>query len=157
MAHEIYLHLDSIMGECNETYHKHWIVLESFNCSITSAYSDGDMSGACEHGEVSISKQIDRASPKLALATCNLTVFNKATIHICNQNATGQINSIVLECIMRKIKLLSYELSGEDTSTESLSLKYEEIEWRYSYLDPYSLGGRGRIVSHWHTEKDTGG
>ena len=54
MAHEIYLHLDSIVGECNETYHKHWIVLESFNCSITSAYSDGDMSGACEHGEVSI-------------------------------------------------------------------------------------------------------
>ena len=157
MAHEIYMHLDSIMGECNEIYHKNWIVLDGFSCSITSAFNDETMSGACEHGEMSISKLIDRSSPKLALATCNLTRFNEGIIHVCNQNATGQINSIVLECLIRGVRFLTYELSGEDTSTDSISLRYETIEWRYSYLDPHSLSGRGRIVTRWDTTSNSGG
>lgn len=157
MAHEIYMHLDSIIGECSEMYHKNWIVLDSFSCSITSALSDGDLTGACQHGDLEISKHIDRSSPKLALATCNATKFNEGIIHICNQNATGQINSIVLECIVRGVKSLSYNLSGEDTSTDSLSLSYETIEWRYMYLDPHSQAGMGRIVTKWDTTKNSGG
>lgn len=157
MAHEIYFRLDSIIGECNEPFHRNWIVLDDFSFSITSAYNDSDISGACEHSDLSISKHIDRSSPELALATCNLTKFNRGTIHICNQNATSQMNSIVLECIIRDVRCLTYQLSGQDTSTDSLTLSYELIEWRYTYLDPSSQTGRGKIVKRWDIAKNSGG
>ena len=155
MAHEIYLKLDSILGECNEIYHKHWIVLDSFSCSISSADSDGNASGGCDHSPLEVSKHIDRSSPKLAIAACNLHKFNCGTIHICNQNATSQLNSIVLECVIRGVKCISYSLNGEDTSTDSLSLSYDSIEWHYMYLDPLSHNGRGRTVTKWDTSTNS--
>lgn len=156
MAHEIYLKLDSIQGECNEQSHKYWIVLDSFSSSISSA-SDDEASGACEHSPLEISKHIDRSSPKLALATCNLHRFNKGIIHICNQNATGVINSVVLECILWGVRCVSYSLSGEDSATDSLSLSYEKIEWHYRYLDPHSLSGRGLVATRWDRLTNSGG
>lgn len=144
------------MGECNEPFHMNWIVLDDFSCSITSAFSDGDISGACEHSDLSISKHIDRSSPELALATCNLTKFNQGTIHICNQNATSNINTIVLECIFRDLRCLTYELSGQDTSTDSLTLSYQLVEWHYTFLDAASQSGKGRIVKRWDIAKNSG-
>ncbi len=156
MAHEIYMRLDSIMGECIESFHMNWIVLDSFSCSI-SAPSDDEASGACELSEMEISKHIDRSSPKLALATCNLTRFDKGTIHICNQNATSSVNTIILECIIRGVRCKSYSLSGEDSATDSISLSYEKIEWLYRYLDPHSSDGRGLVVHRWDKLKNSGG
>lgn len=157
MAHEIYLHLDSIPGECNETYHKQWIVIDSFSCSIEAAGGSGDSSGACEHAPMEISKHIDRSSPKLALAACQRTEFNKATIDICKPTSTGLDSSVILKCILSGVTCLSYNLSGEDNSTDTVSLKYDIIEWHYMQVDSYTLASKGKIVTKWDTLKNTGG
>ena len=81
MAHEIYLKLDALVGECQEKDHVDWIVINSFSCSITAANSDNDdfYSGACEHAPIDITKHIDRSSPKLAIAACMRSRFAQAT------------------------------------------------------------------------------
>jgi type VI secretion system secreted protein Hcp len=167
MAHEIYLKLyvetvpkeNFIIGEAQEQDHKDWIVIDNFSCSVTAASSDNDdfYSGASEHAPIDITKHIDRSSPKLALAACMRTRFAKATIHICQSTATGSHNTIVLECILRGVTCLSYSLSGEDNSTDTIALKYDVIEWHYTYVDPFTLTVRGKVISRWDTKSNKGG
>lgn len=159
MAHEIFMRLDAILGECQEQHHLNWIVLDSFSCSVTAASSDNDdfYSGASEHAPVDISKHIDRSSPKLALAACMRTRFAQAAIHVCQQTTTGLNSSIVLKCILTGVTCLSYNLSGEDNSTDTISLKYDAIQWHYTYVDPFTLTGKGTLISRWDTKSNKGG
>ena len=96
MAHEIFLKLDSIVGECNEVLHKKWIVIDSFSCSITAAGGDDDPCGGCEHSPLEISKHIDMSSPRLALAACRRTEFSTAYIDICKPTAGAY--DVILKC-----------------------------------------------------------
>ena len=157
MAHEIYLRLDAVIGECQEQFHKNWIVIQSFTNSITGAGSGVESSGACKHGSVSISKEIDRSSPKLALAACNGYPFKMATIHVCQATTTGLHSSIVLQCILKDVVCSSYSLSGQNNSTDSIDLDYGSIEWQYTYVDPYTLTGYGKTIAKWDTTKNYGG
>jgi type VI secretion system Hcp family effector len=159
MAHEIYLKLDAIIGEAQEQHHKNWIVIDEFNCSVTAAEGGDDdfYSGASTHVPIGINKHIDRSSPKLALAACMRKRFTKATIHICQSTTTGSNNSIVLQCILTGVTCLSYELNGQDNSTDSITLKYDVIEWHYTYIDPFTLTGKGKLISRWDTKSNKGG
>ena len=158
MAQEIYLKLDAVIGECRETYHKNWIVLDSFSCSVTSADGDDDFySGACKHSPLEITKHIDRSSPKLALAACQRTRFGQAIIHICQATASGFSSSIVLRCVLTGVTCISYSLSGEDHSTDSLSFEYHTIEWHYTYIDSSTLTGKGKLMARWDTKSNKGG
>jgi type VI secretion system Hcp family effector len=159
MAHEIYLKLDALVGECQEEYHRNWIVINSFNCSITAASSDNDdfYSGVCEHAPVDITKHIDRSSPKLAIAACMRSRFSQATIHVCQATTTGFNSTIVLKCILTGVTCLSYNLNGENNSTDTITLKYDAIQWHYTYLDPFTLTGKGTLISRWDTKSNKGG
>ena len=165
MAHEIYLKLDAILGECQQPDHMNWIILDSFNCSVTAANGENDdfYSGACEHSPIEISKHIDRSSPKLALAACQRTRFANAYIHICqasynNQSTFGNnYGTVVLRCVLTGVTCLSYNLNGENNSTDSISLKYDIIEWHYTYIDPFTLKGTSTLMSRWDTKANKGG
>ena len=77
-------------------------------------------------------KQIDKASPKIAEAVCNGTVFPKVEIEVASVSPDG-IPVEYYKYELEKVLISSYSFSGStgDVPTEELSLSYEEIKWTY--------------------------
>ena len=159
MSHDIYLQMKPIRGESTDQGHPDWMEIDSYDISITSAGDDDDSSGACEHSPISITKQIDFASPKLALAACNRTVFEQATIHVCvPTGSTAMINLTIMEYLLSGVTVLSYETTGSDSvPTDTIKLKYEAIECIYHHLNHATGQPMGKSLSRWDTLENTGG
>ena len=94
------------------------------------------------------------SSPKLALAACKRTEFKKAYIDICKPTAGAY--DVILKCKLSGVTCVSYNLSGEDQSSDSFSLLYDSIEWHYTALSSYTLAQSGGIMAKWSVKENKG-
>lgn len=161
MAHEIYLRINTdsnseLKGECFEQAHLGWIVLDEFNFSVTGSSENYRSSGGPELSPISINKHIDKASPKLALATCMRSKFLKAQIDIC-QASSNEASTRILSVYLGGVIPVKYELNGEDNSKDSFDLLYETIKFEYQQINPFTFDPGDKIITHWSVLKSMGG
>ena len=77
MPFDAFLKIETIPGECTDDKHKDWIEILSYSHGVAQLSSGSVSSGGgrsaqrCDHQDFSISKALDKASPKLALSCCN--------------------------------------------------------------------------------------
>lgn len=71
MASDLYLQIDGIKGESNDSAHQDWIEVEAVNWAVTQPKSatastgGGHTAERCELTEISFTKSADLASPIL--------------------------------------------------------------------------------------------
>ncbi len=157
MAFDAFVKIDGIPGESTDDKHKDWMEVLTFNwganqpASATASSSGGATSERANFDNFEVTKSIDKASPKLALACADGTHIKQITVELCRAGKD-------------KVKYMEYKLSnciissitngggGEGEPAEHLSFNYGKIEWTYTQQKRSDGSGGGNVAAGWDRE-----
>ncbi|MGH7940367.1 MAG: Hcp family type VI secretion system effector [Limisphaerales bacterium] len=149
MAGDMFIKIGDISGEAQDKAHSKEIEVLSWSWGVTNAgdahKGSGGGSGKASCQDLSITKYIDSASPKLALACCKGTHYD--TVQLTVRKAGDK----PLEYI--KIKLTQVTIAGistgtsgrEDRLTENVGLNFAAIT--YDYVPQGKDGSAGTTIT----------
>jgi len=154
---DTFLQLDGVPGEATDDKHKDWIELLSYNhgmtqpVSATRSSAGGAATGRTQHGDFTITKFVDKASPKLYEAVSNGKHFSKAKIEVCR---AGGSQVKFLEITMEEVMVSSVQLDshghakdGAELPAEIVTLNYGKIEWIYTQQKRKDGSGGGNVTA----------
>jgi type VI secretion system secreted protein Hcp len=162
MAFDAFLKIDGIPGESTDDKHKDWIEVLSYGLGIqqpASASASTAGGAATERAifqDVSITKALDKASPKLALACADGTHVKQVTLELCR---AGGDKVKYMEYGLTNCIISSYHDGGsaggaEDLPIETVSFNYGKIEWIYTQQKRADGSGVGQVVAGWDLEQN---
>lgn len=135
-----FLKLPDVEGESADTRHKDWIVIESMATPIHRSGSE------VLFGDITIVKQLDKSSRKLAEAVANGTRLSEATIEFTK--LIGDSQEVYLQYKMADVFVTSYTYSSDpptdltnDRQVDEFSFNFEVIKFRYG-------GIRQTVIRH---------
>jgi type VI secretion system secreted protein Hcp len=162
MAFDAFLKIDGVDGESTDDAHADWIEILSFSqgrnqsASATASSAGGATGGRVNLGDFSVTKFVDKASPKLAEACCTGKHISSIVIELCR--AGGD-----------KVKYMEYKLtnsivagvnyggaaqSGDEIPVEEVAFNIGKIEWTYTQQKRPDGGGGGNVSAGWDLEKN---
>lgn len=160
MAFDAFLKIDGIPGESTDDKHKDWIEILSYGWGVSQPSSGAASTGGgasaerADFQDFTISKTIDKASPKLFLACADGTHIKEVKLELCR--AGGD-----------KMKYMEYKLSdcmigiaapsgasggGEALPTEEISFSYGKVEMTYTQQKRADGSGGGNVAAGWDLE-----
>jgi type VI secretion system secreted protein Hcp len=153
-----YIKFAGVDGEAQDKDHKGWSDIISFTQPI---HKPGSGTGATRRrgdvvlDDVTVVKELDKASPKLAEAVCKGRVFDKVEINLtASYTDAGRVTYYAYE--LKNCQVVSYDISGsgqsEDVPTETISINFEEIKVTYTECDS-SGKKKGNIEYSWKVEE----
>ena len=153
-----YIKFDGVDGEAQDKDHKAWSDLASFSQGLTqpgsSATGQTRRRGDVIVEDVHVSKELDKASPKIAEAVCKGKVFPKVDIHLtASYTDAGRVTYYAYE--LKNVLVTSYNISGSGQSEavpmEDISLNFEEIKVTYTEADDKGKS-KGNVEYGWKVE-----
>ena len=148
-----YIKFDGVDGEAVDKDHQAWSDLESFQHSITRGDPSGDTTrqrASATLGDVVVTKELDKSSPKLAESILMGKVFPKVELHLASSAGTYFTYELT------NVMVTSYSISGgaDEMPMESFSLNYEAIKITYT---EYGSDGKskGKVEATWKVEEGT--
>lgn len=169
MANAIFVKFDGLDGECRESGHEKWIQIEAFSHHLSaiidrmaSSGTGGSAVGAAEHGDISITKNLDSSSLPIMAKCCAGQSFATVEIDMMAASSgteaapTQRFLGIVLTDVVIASMNYSDTASAAGRPMETLELNYKKIEWTYT---PYDDTGApaGDITKYWDLKTNTGG
>jgi type VI secretion system secreted protein Hcp len=155
-----YVKLGSIVGESTEPKHSEWINLLAVSQDISRPIAAGASGSTRQRssatlGDILLTKEVDKSTPKLAEAICKGTNFPKVEIHLCTSSEGGtRIPYFMYE--LKNVRVTDYNISGACDGgippSETLSLNYEEVKWTYDELDKEN-NSKGAVETSWKVEE----
>ena len=156
-----YIKFDGIDGEAQDKDHKNWSDILSFNQAVTkpggAATGPTRRRGDVILEDIQVTKEIDKASPKIAEAVCLGRVFPKVDIHVtASYTDAGRVPYYCYE--LKNVQVTSYNIGGsgqsDDVPVEEMSLNFEEIRVTYTETDRAGKK-KGNIEYTWKVEEAT--
>ena len=155
---DMYIKIGDIKGESVDKDHTAWSDLLSFSQTIrlqddvTISPGETRRRGDVVLEDIQVTKELDKASPKLAESILQGTVFPKVEIHLtASYTDAGRVTYYKYE--LTNVMVTSYSISGtgEDIPIEQFSLNFEEIKVTYTEND--STGkSKGNVEYTWKVE-----
>ncbi len=140
MAIDYHLKIDGIQGESQHSKHKDEIDILSWSWGATNPVTivgTGMSAGKVSMSDLTISKRVDKSSPKLL--ALNVTGAHKdSAILTASKSTGGKSPEDFLTIKLTEVYVASYQIGGshgEDVGSESLSLAYGKIEYDYKQQD----------------------
>lgn len=111
---EIYLYIDGIQGESQDSKHEQWIDLLEFKHASVQSVQTGspDAAGRGVFEPVVFKHYVDKATPKFQEATMKGSHIKTAEIHFCKAICGKQ--EVVYKVRLDGIKIVKAEVSAED-------------------------------------------
>ena len=161
MAFDAFIKIGGIEGESTDDKHQGWIELLNFDIGLAQKISSTASSsgGACAEragfNDLSFEKELDKASPELALSCANGTHIDNVIIEICRAGS-------------EKIKFMEYKLtncmiskiitaSGGAFPYDTVSINYGKIQWSYTIQKRKSGVAAGNIACCWDLQRNCKG
>jgi type VI secretion system secreted protein Hcp len=148
----IYVKYDGIDGEATHETHKKWLDAGSLQFGVGRSISTPAGSTANREAsepmvsEVTISKLMDSASPKLFTESCTGAVGKKVQIHLVS---TGSPGNTYIEYTLTNALISSYSVSsGGDRPSESVSISFTKLEYKFIPYDDKNKAGTPISVSY---------
>lgn len=160
MAFDAFIKIKDIDGESTDEKHQGWIEVVSYthglsqSASSTASSAGGASSERANFSDFSFIKQLDIASPALALACADGTHIDEIIIELCRAGT-------------EKVKFMEYKLtncliSGVSTSgngngdlpTETVNIAYGKINWAYVKQDRQGGKAAGNMAAGWDLQKN---
>lgn len=155
MAIDVYLQIDGIKGESSDNAHKDWIECTAVNFEVlqprsaTASSAGGHTAERCEHKDIVVTKLADLATP-LLLEQCSMgKTIPKAKFDFMRADADGKrvtYFNIELENVL--ISGVAPHVVEGNIMTESLSIKYSKVKWKY-VQQKVSGGTGGNTAGGW--------
>ncbi|MDP8243213.1 MAG: type VI secretion system tube protein Hcp [Candidatus Hinthialibacter antarcticus] len=133
-----YIKFDGVDGECQDANHKGWSDILSVEHLIQHVQIATSGRTLAQHFDLTFTKELDKASPKLAEACLRGNKIKRVLIEF----QSNIDNPFIWERIVLDNVLVSrYEIqTSDEIPQESFSLNYEKIHWRYV---PINANGSG--------------
>jgi type VI secretion system secreted protein Hcp len=159
MAFDAFVKISGIEGESTDQKHPGWIEAIAYDTgtrqttSSTASSAGGASAERADFKAFNFSKQVDKASPKLALACADGTHIDTIVLDVCRSGGD-------------KLKFMEYKLSdclicGVSTAggpgefpSEIISVNFGKIEWSYTQQKRSGGGAAGQIAGGWNLEKN---
>ncbi|WP_256645128.1 Hcp family type VI secretion system effector [Thermomonas paludicola] len=154
MASDIFLKIDGIDGESADSKHKGEIdvLAWSFGASNSGsmAYGGGGGTGKVAFQDMTITKRIDKSSPKLLEHCANGKHIKKAVL-IARKQGGAQMDYV--KVTLSDLLVSSISLAGSGDDSETISLNFGHIE--YIYTAQKSDGSKeGDTGMKWNIKKN---
>lgn len=162
---DAYLQIEGIKGESQEDQHKDWIEVLSYNhrvdqpTSSTRSSSGGGTTGASQHGDVTITKFVDMASPKLHDAVSTGKHFKKAVLDFCRQSGGSKVKYLTItleEVVISSVASDGASKGQNELPVETVALNYGTIEWVYTQQKRPDGAGGGNVTAKYDLVKAKG-
>ena len=137
---DIYVKFGSpaIKGESQDKDHKDWIEVNTWHHTIvqprsaTASTAGGHTAERCEHGEMIFTKDMDVVSPLLYQHASGGSTFDEVTIEFYRADGEGK-RVKYMEIKLKYVLIASVSPSVVETGvpSESFSLKYAAVQWKY--------------------------
>lgn len=148
----IYVKYEGIDGEATHDTHKKWIDCSSLQFGVGRAISTPSGSaGNRESSEPSVSeitlvKSMDAASTKLFVESVTGAAGKKVEIHLVS---TGSPGVTYTEYTLTNALISSYSVSsGGERPTESISINFTKIQYKFTPFDDKHKAGTPVSVSY---------
>jgi type VI secretion system secreted protein Hcp len=158
MAFDAFVNIDGIPGESTDGKHSGWIEAISYNCGVNQSASatassvGGGSSERADFDKFSFAKQLDKASPKLAMACAAGTHINNITVEICRagDDKVKYMEYKMTNCIISSVKTGG----GGEFPSENVSIDYGKMEWFYTVQKREGGGASGNVAGGWDLQKN---
>ncbi len=158
MAFDAFIKIGDIEGESTDDKHAGWIEITDYSMDITQTISSTASSAGGASGEradftdFSITKQLDKATPKLALACADGTHYDKITVELCRAGTDKVkfMEFILSNCILSSISMSA----GNEFPEESIGINYGKVEWSYVQQKRQGGSATGNVAAGWDREKN---
>ena len=164
MAFDAFIKIDGIPGECTDDKHKDWIEVLSYGFGVhqaagASSTGGGRASARADFGDFTVTKVLDKASPKLFLFCANGTHIKEVKLELCRAAGDKQKYQ---EFKLTDVIVSGYNPNGAAQGAESLPLEqvsfnYGKIEHVYTETDHKTGKPKGDVKAHWSLVENKGG
>jgi len=158
-SYAIFVEITGISGESTDDAHDGWIEVLSYSHGVSQPTSSDETrsTGRAEHQDFTITKELDKASPKLALYCCNGTHIEEVTIQLCRVDGDkDRFMEYVLTDVIVTSVIPNGSAGSEERPIEEVSFSYGRINWIYTEYDETGHS-MGNVEAEWNVETDTGG
>lgn len=167
MAFDAFLKISTIPGECTDDKHKDWIEVIDYAHAVRQADAAARSTGGaataarCHHKDFVITKTLDKASPKLALACCNGEHIAEVKLEICRATGPGggtkYMEYRLSDVIVARVDPSGNADPGSPLPLEQVAFSYGKIDWTYVLTDHRTGKPGGNVHTHWDTVTNKGG
>jgi len=157
---DAYLKLEepNIEGESLDKGHEKWIELTGWSWNLTMPMTEGKSTGGARTaGQVkcdpfTLSKNMDKTSPKLFEYMCSGKHFKKATIEIMRSVGEGDRGQKQTFCKYEMEHVVISTMGpdgGSDAPTERLTLDPGTVKFTYTHADQKTGKSLGKVEAAW--------
>lgn len=161
MAFDAFMKVKDCEGESTDEKHKGWVEIHSYSFGVhqsgqgARSASGGGIVERASFTDFSITKHLDKTSPKLFLYAANGTHVD-VTIELCR--ATGQKQKY-MEIKLEHVTVSAYHQGANKAGqlpTEQVSFNAGKMEIEYEQLDEKGKS-KGKVKQHWDLTQNKGG
>jgi type VI secretion system secreted protein Hcp len=159
MAFDTFIKIDDIEGESSDDKHAGWIEVISYDtgvsqkASATASSAGGGSTERAEFDNFSFVKQLDKASPELALACAAGTHIDTILVEVCRAG-TEKVKYMgykMSNCIISSVKTSG---GGGDVPGETVTINFGKIEWTYTMQKRQGGGAAGNVAAGWDRQRN---
>jgi type VI secretion system secreted protein Hcp len=158
MAVDIFIKIDGIEGESQDSKHKNEINVQSFSFGVSQPGSFGSDGGGgvgkANFQDVHFTKHVDKSSPKLFQASAGGDHIKKAEVTF---RKAGKEQQEYLKLTISDVLVASYQISdsagGATLPVEAVSLNFAKIEFEYKEQKADGTLG-GTVKSGWNIKEN---
>jgi type VI secretion system secreted protein Hcp len=145
MAVDMFIKIDTVDGESRDKVHKKEIDVLAWSWGLSNSGSahvgGGAGAGKVNVQDISFTKWVDSATPKLALACCDGKHFKEATLVV---RKAGEKPVEYLKIKIEEVLITSISTGGsggEDRLTENVTLNFAKVSLDYVPQDEKGAAG----------------
>jgi type VI secretion system secreted protein Hcp len=157
MSFDAFLKIDGIPGESTDSKHKDWIEILTYHhgvfqpASSTASSAGGGSSGRVDFGQLSITKLLDKATPKIFEACVTGKHIKEVLIELCRAGGDKQK---YFEIRMEQVLIGSYVNAADSGATrefpsETITFSPGKFKITYSQQKREDGQGGGQVAAGW--------
>ena len=165
MAFDAFLKIEGLSGESTDDKHKEWIEVLSFQhgmvqpSSATASSSGGGTTERVDMHDFSITKLVDKASPKLYEGCASGKHYATVTLEV---NRAGGDKLKYMEVKMEQVVISGVQVNGASAAgaggsntqqkhdhTELVTFNFGKIKWTYTQQKRPDGSGGGNVAGGW--------
>ncbi|WP_368656755.1 Hcp family type VI secretion system effector [Pantoea agglomerans] len=157
MSTDLFLKIDGITGESQDSNHKGWINIDSFTWGATQpgnmSVGGGGGAGKVQFRDLTVQTQIDKATPAIMRYVSNGKHIGKIELSVCKAGG-----SQIEYCRITLEDVLITNVTFHGTTNRDLiglSYQFQASKVKTQYWEQSSTGGKGaEIQSGWNIKNN---